>query len=105
MPLLIEIFDQMEEAIVEQFLGHVFVKTGFLIQIVEQWNVDASAWLHTVTQAAQYADIDFFLGGDLLDHLQEHLFLEAVFSSMHYFYHLSDLIQIIVTSLDFSSRF
>jgi hypothetical protein len=51
----------MEETIVKKFFRHIFVKTGFFIQIVEQRNVDAGAGFHTVTQATQYADIDLFL--------------------------------------------
>lgn len=83
----------MEEAVVEQLLGQVFVERGLLVEVVEERDVHPGRGLHAVAEAAHHPRVNLLLGGDLLDRLEEHLLLEVVVGREDQLDQLVDLVQ------------
>lgn len=94
----------MEEAVVEQFLGQVFVERGLLVEVVEERDVHAGGGLDAVAEAAHDPRVDLLLGGDLLDHLEEHLLLDVVVGSEDELDQLVYLVQRVELGLHLSAR-
>lgn len=95
--------DEVEEAVVEEFLGQVFEERGFLVEVIEERDVHPGGGLHAVAEAAHYPRVDLLLGGDLLDHLEEHLLLDVVVGSEDELDQLVDLVERVVLGLDLSA--
>ena len=96
--------DEVEEAVVEQFLGEVFEERGLLVEVVEERDVHARGGLDAVAEAAHDAGVDLLLGGDLLDGLEEHFLLEVVVGREDELDQLVDLVERVVLGLHLAAR-
>ncbi len=82
----------MIEAVVQKFLGEIFVESGFLVEVVKERNVYSGGWLDTIAKTAHDPHVYLLLRGYLLYYLQEGLLLYVVLSSIQKLYQLIYLI-------------